>query len=193
MELSEAIQKRKSIRKFREKAIPREEIQELIDAACQAPSGKNLQPWHFTVLTGSPKQELVEVMLEAVGKLEKKGIPTGSCRGTARAMAQAPVVILVFNTRGNPLNPPRGSDRYLWSVNIQSIGAAIQNMLLAATERGLGSLWICDTFYADPEIRDWLGRKDELVAAVALGYPDEAPQARPRKSCENVTRWLEEG
>ncbi|MCK4374337.1 MAG: nitroreductase family protein, partial [Candidatus Brocadiae bacterium] len=71
-----------------------------------------------------------------------------------------------------------------------SIGGAIQTMLLAAQEVGLGTLWICDVFYAYEELRAWLGRGDQMVAAVSLGYADEAPGPRPRRPWQEVTEWL---
>lgn len=73
--------------------------------------------------------------------------------------------------------------------NIQSVSAAIQNMLLAATEKGLGSLWICNTYFAYAELTEWLNDGGELLAAVTLGYPDESPSARPRKPIEDVIEW----
>ncbi len=192
MDLREAIKKRRSVRKFKGTPISPQEIEEIIDAGIAAPSGKNLQPWHFTVLTGKKKNALVQLLVKTANKLKEEGLNTGSCLGTARAMGEAPVLILVYNTRGNPQKPPQGTTRYRWSVDIQSIGAAIQNMLLEATARGIGSLWICDVFFADQEITNWLGRKDELVAAVALGYPDETPQKVPRKKRGKVTAWYGE-
>jgi nitroreductase len=75
-------------------------------------------------------------------------------------------------------------------VDVQSIGAAIQNMLLAAQESGLGSLWMCDVFYAYKELCAWLGQSGEMIAAVALGYADESPAARPRKPIGEVVRWV---
>jgi nitroreductase len=75
-------------------------------------------------------------------------------------------------------------------VDIQSIGAAIQNLLLAAHELDIGSLWIADVLYAYEELCDWLGEQGELVAAVSLGYADESPAARRRKSLSEVVRWL---
>ncbi len=72
---------------------------------------------------------------------------------------------------------------------MQSIGAAIQNMLLAAVELGLGSLWICDVLYAEREIAILLNRKEELVAVIAIGYAAEEPLARPRKSWREMTKW----
>jgi len=75
-------------------------------------------------------------------------------------------------------------------LDIQSIGAAIQNMLLAAQELGLGSLWICDVFIAYEELCHWLGETGELIAAVSFGYADESPPARPRKPMREVVREL---
>jgi nitroreductase len=75
-------------------------------------------------------------------------------------------------------------------VDIQSVGAAIQNMLLAARDLGVGSLWICDVFYAYEVLRAWLGEGGEMIAAVCLGYADEAPSARPRKGIDEVVRMI---
>lgn len=81
-------------------------------------------------------------------------------------------------------------NHYPYSVDTQSVGAAIQNMLLQAEELGLGTLWICDVFFAEQEINTFVGRHDELVATVAVGYRGEDPAARPRKIWQQVTTWL---
>jgi nitroreductase len=56
---------------------------------------------------------------------------------------------------------------------------------------GLGTLWICYVFYAYDELRQWLGREDQMIAAVAIGYPDEAPDPRPRRPLEELVTWLD--
>ena len=71
--------------------------------------------------------------------------------------------------------------------NSQSIGAAIENMTLEAAAQGLGSLWICNSFFAQKELSDWAGC--ELYAVLAVGYADEAPEARLRKRTEDVIEW----
>jgi len=76
--------------------------------------------------------------------------------------------------------------------NTQSIGAAIQNMTLAATELGLGSLWICDAYFAYPELCAWLNCTGELAAALALGYAAEQPAARPRLPLSQITEWRDQ-
>ena len=76
-------------------------------------------------------------------------------------------------------------------VMLQSIGGAIQTMLLAATDLGIDSLWICDVLYCLDEVHRWVGHTDEtLVAAVTLGYANESPDARPRRPLQEVTEWL---
>ena len=63
-------------------------------------------------------------------------------------------------------------------------------MLLAAQDFELGTLWICDVFYCSNEICSWLNRKDELVAAVVIGYPNQSPYPRLRKLLQEVIEWL---
>lgn len=190
MNTMEAMANRRSIRKYRETPVPRDLVERVLAAALQAPSGKNRQPWRFVALEGSKKDELVEIMRAGIRRLQEYGVPIGSAEWTADIMVQAPVAILIFNAEAAPGTDHSGVNRYPWLVDIQSIGAAIQHILLAATELGLGSLWICDIFCADYAIQEWLGRGDELVAAVSLGYPAEAPEARPRKEPAELVAWL---
>jgi len=181
---------RRSIRKFLATPVSAEVIESLITAASLAPSGKNRQPWHFTVLQGDNKEQLVDLLESGVQALKERGQATGSAESTAKVMRQAPVCIVIHNPHFSPDEDHNGVNRYRSLVDTQSIGAAIQNMLLMAEELGLGTLWICDVFYAETAINVFLGRSDELVAAIALGYPDEAPSARPRKTLDQVTTWF---
>lgn len=198
MEVSEAIRARRSIRRFKDKPVPREMVERILEAAGRAPSGKNLQPWRFVVLEGKRKEGLVAVMTEAIKRARAAGWPLGSTEGSARIMGQAPVTILVFDPLwdprrqdGKPGEESPDGDRPANVVDIQSVGAAIQNMLLEAQGLGLGTLWICDVFIAFDEIRDYVGRADQfLIAAVAVGYADESPAPRARKPVDEVTEWL---
>ena len=105
-------------------------------------------------------------------------------------MKQAPVIIFIVNTLGLEVNRGLTPDERIFELcNAQSIGAAIENMTLAATDLGLGSLWICDTCFAYQELNGWLNAGGELIAALALGYADEAPAVRPRKSLEEAAEW----
>ncbi len=62
-------------------------------------------------------------------------------------------------------------------------------MSLTAVELGLGSLWICDIYFAYKELSEWLNTKGELLAALAVGYADETPQARLRNSLNDIVEW----
>ena len=133
MNIIQAIEKRRSIRRFKDKPIPDEIIKKILNTAVQAPSGKNRQPWHFIVIRDKKKKKMMEIIRQVINRDKKQGRDTGSSEGTARAMDQAAVTIFVFNT-----NAQRSRDKTASSiVDVQSIGAAIQNMLLAAMEYGI--------------------------------------------------------
>jgi len=191
MQVIQAINTRRSIRRFKSTPVPRELIEEVLRAGTLAPSGKNKQPWHFTVLHGAKKEALVDALEASVQCLNEQGHQTGSAESTAKVMRQAPVCIMIHNPFFTPQEDHNGVNRYFSLVDTQSTGAAIQNMLLRAEELGLGTLWICDVFFAEQGINELLGRTDEMVAAIALGYADESPSARSRKPLTNVSTWLE--
>ncbi len=189
MNTLEAIAARRSIRKFKNIPISDEMLQTILTAATQAPSGKNRQPWRFVVVKGDKRSEMVRVMRQGIAKIKAQGEDPGSSEGSVRVMEEAPLTVFIFNPEGlQPWLVHSVGQMFDDVVNIQSIGAAIQNMLLAAQELGLGSLWICDVFYAYEELCEWLGEKGEMIAAVSLGYADECPAARPRKSIGEVVR-----
>ena len=143
------------------------------------------------VVQGEQRSEMVRVMREGIEKTRARGIPLGSCENSAAIMENAPVVVFVFNPHGlHPYLARSIEQGFEDLVNIQSVGAAIQNMCLAALELGIGSLWICDVFYAYEGLCDWLGEECQMIAAVSFGYPDESPDARPRNPVEEVTRWV---
>jgi nitroreductase len=191
MNTLEAIAGRRSIRKYQDKPLPDEVVRQILEAATLAPSGKNGQPWRFYVVREDKRDEMVRVMREGMGHAQEAGVPLGSAEWTARIMERAPVTVFVYNDDAEV--DAFAADVYAMVGSlpaVQSIGAAIQNMLLAAQELGVGSLWICDVFYAYRELTAWLGETHQMIAAVSLGYPDEAPGPRPRKAVSEVTTWV---
>jgi nitroreductase len=191
MNTIEAIAARRSIRRFKDTPVPDEMIRTILTAATQAPSGKNRQPWRFIVIKGESRSEMVRIMRTGIEQAKAEGENPGSSEWSACVMEQAPVTIFVFNPEGDPPWMHHSVGQLFDDVvDVQSIGAAIQNMLLAAQDLGLGSLWICDVFYAYRELAAWLGETGELIAAVSFGYADEAPAARRRRPVDEVVRWL---
>jgi nitroreductase len=191
MNVLEAIAKRRSIRRFKDQPIPDDALQAILTAATQAPSAKNRQPWRFVVVPRDKRADMIRVMREGIAKAKSRGEDIGSSEWTAAVMEKAAVTIFVFNPHGlDPWLARSIEQNFLDVVNIQSIGAAIQSMLLAAQGLGVGSLWICDVFEAYDDLRRWLGEEGQMIAAVSLGYAAESPGPRPRKSVEEVTRWM---
>ncbi len=190
MDVLQAIESRRSIRKFKTDPLPHESIESVLDAARLAPSGKNNQPWRFVVVQKDAREQMFSCLQAGLKASIEKGIPTGSAENTFRIMREAPVTIFIFNPKDDgPWYEQTIPERVFRIVNTQSVGAAIQNMLLRAQEMGIGSLWICDTFSAYRELCSWLGRDSLLVAAVSLGYPAESPAARPRIPLDELVEW----
>jgi nitroreductase len=186
-----AIAERRSIRKFKDTPIPDETLQTILMAGMQAPSGKNRQPWRFIVVRGDKRGEMIRLMHEGIANGKAQGRDPGSAEWSVLVMEQAPVTVFIFNPFGaQPWLPHSIDQMFNEVVDIQSIGAAIQNMLLAAEDLGLGSLWICDVFSAYEELCQWLDEKGEMIAAVSLGYPDESPAARSRKPISEIVRFV---
>jgi nitroreductase len=192
MNTLEAIAARRSIRKFDGRPIPDDVLRQMLHAATLAPSGKNRQPWRFYVVRGKARTEMVRIMREAIARFAERGESTGSAKWTVEIMEQAPVTVFVYNPFGEYKRPLKSVGDMMFNiVDVQSAGAAIQNILLAALELNLGSLWICDVFYAYEELCEWLGETHQMIAAVSLGYADESPGPRPRQAVDEVTRWVD--
>ena len=197
METFNAILERRSIRKFLDKEIPTQIIEKILSAAIQAPSAKNRQPWKFIVVTKKGKTVMLNAMRTGIDNEKgNRGLLPNSwqfipgAEHTMRIMEQAPITVFVFNTEKNYLwSEASVENKFFDMANIQSIGAAIENMLLTATDLGIGSLWICDVFFSYREICQWLNEKNQLVAAISFGYPNENPNPRPRKEFGDVVEW----
>lgn len=193
----ESIFTRRSIRKFTDEPVSRDTIDKLLAAAVAAPSAKNRQPWRFVVYSGEQKQTLLAAMrcgLEREksddARLPESADGLGDAFNTLRIMEQAQVIVMVLGTEGMSPFEAYSPDRHVYEIcDMLSIGAAVENMLLAATETGLGSLWIANTCYAYEELKDFIGTDRMITGAVALGYPAESPNARPRKSVDEVTEY----
>ncbi len=193
----EAIYGRRSIRRYKDKPVSKEIIEQIIDAGRQAPSAKNRQPWKCIVFENEAKAELLSCMERGLEReykgeavLPKSRFGLTDARHTLRIMRQAPVVIVVLNTNGESPFLPIDEDKRVSEIcDSLSIGAFIQNMLLEAQELGMGTLWIANTCFAYPELVEYLQTEEQLIGAVALGYPDEKPAARPRKELEEIVEW----
>ncbi|MBD5129114.1 MAG: nitroreductase family protein [Ruminococcaceae bacterium] len=189
------IETRRSIRKFDGREVPRELLEQIVAAGLCAPSSKNRQPWRFIVTTDNSKQDALSAMERGLEREKREPyLPESAdyladAEHTLKIMRQSSAVIFVVNTLGAELSQALTVDERVYEIcNAQSIGAAMQNMSLAAVELGLGSLWICNTFFAQRELNEWLNT-GELFSALAVGYAAESPSQRPRKPISETVEW----
>lgn len=199
IDLFDIVKQRRSIRKYLPKPVQKEVILEVLMAAGCAPSAHNSQPWRFIILLDDPvKRKLADAMAEAWAKdLQRDGIKVESDKRTERVerFATAPVLILACLTMGDLRKFP-DSERQMCErdLAVQSFGAALQNLLLAAHAKGLGACWFCAPAFCKETVRKILKIPDavEPQAFVAMGYPAEKPQVPIKKLLEGycfVDMW----
>lgn len=192
-----AIYDRRSIRKFSDKPVPEKDLTEIIQSGMKAPSSKNRQPWKYIVVQGNAKEEMLKAFRKGIEReendcalLPQSKQHIAAAKYTVDIMAEAPVIVFVVNSLGKSILEELTLEERIYEIcNIQSVSASIQNMLLAATEKGIGSLWICDIYFAYAELCKWLDSDGQLIAAVAFGYPNEFPEERPRRKIDDIVEW----
>jgi coenzyme F420-0:L-glutamate ligase/coenzyme F420-1:gamma-L-glutamate ligase len=163
-----------------------------LEAAGWAPSAHNAQPWRFLVLTDeSVKQALAEAMADAwTADMAKDGvtIETQKRKASIERFTHAPALIVACLTMEDmKVYPDEKRQRSERDLAMQSLGAAIQNMLLTAHTEGLGACWFSAPSFCKETVRKAL-KIPEMVepqALIALGYAAEKPQAPQRKPLEN--------
>ena len=163
---------RKSIRKFKDKEIPKEMITTLLKAAKAAPSAGNCQPWTFYVITR--KALISAIAEESLGQ---------NFAGTAPLM----IVVCADAPRSSARYLERGSSLYC----IQDTAAAVQNILLCAHDIGLGACW-CGAFdEADVAKKLDLPQNLRPVALLPIGYPAQIPVLRLRRPISEISVFIE--
>ena len=161
MEIQEAISGRRSIRKYTKEDVADDDIGKILEAGRWAPSGLNNQPWMFMVLRGNEKDSIAKY--------------TKYCN----IINGAPVCIAVF------LDGKAGYDR---TKDVLSIGACIQNMLLAIHGIRLGSVWLGEILKRRVVVERELNVRHELMAVIAIGHPAER-RSSERKEIGELMVW----
>lgn len=199
MELSQAIRGRRTVRRFLRRPVEKELLERILEAATWAPSAHNAQPWRFYVLTDPDvKKRLAEEMAEVWGRdLERDGVPLEERRSltseSVERITGAPVAVVACMTM-------RDMDRYPderrmmaeRTMAVQSVTAAVQNMLLAAHGLGLGACWMCAPLFCPDVVRRVLGMPEDVEpqALILIGYPAEEPEPPKRRPLSEVTVWV---
>ncbi len=161
------IYSRKSVRKYIDKPVTKEQLETLVHAAMAAPSGSDKRPWAFIVVT---ERETLKALAE--------GLQYG------KMLANAGAAIVVC---GVPKNPSTGVVSDMWD---QDCPAATQNILLACESMGLGGVWIAvkNRPTREEHVAKVLGIPDDIMpfCAISIGYPDGSERPKDKWDPSNV-------
>jgi F420 biosynthesis protein FbiB-like protein len=167
-----------------------------LEAARWAPSAHNAQPWRFIVLSDEPsKRKLALAMAKAwTADLVREGAPPELYKKVTEFSIQrftsAPLLVVACITMVDMTKyadePRQRNER---DLAVQSLGAAVQNMLLAAQSVGLGACWFCAPVFCKDDVRKVLRIPEdaEPQALITVGYPAEKPIAPSRKPLRDVS------
>jgi coenzyme F420-0:L-glutamate ligase/coenzyme F420-1:gamma-L-glutamate ligase len=188
---------RRSIRRYTHQPIDRSLIDVILEAATHAPSAHNRQPWRFAVVMSAEGKEQLASALGARLRADRLAdgdppevVEADVARSHARIIG-APVVVLVCLCMADMDKWPDARRSEAERIMaIQSVAAAIQNLLLAAHAHGLGACWMCAPLFAPNAAHQALDLSDdwEPQALITLGYPDAA--AKPKDMAPLPTRMV---
>ncbi len=202
--------KRRSIRKYTDKPVPRALVEYFISCAAYAPSGCDSQCWHFVAVDD---KEMIDRLAEVTAKGASEFYGTGYSGATAEFLVSrekavsfyrnAPLVIFVFMDKMKYYDERavqafsekgygyRDMNDKLGYCDVLSIGAAIQNMLLAITEKGYGACWMNDPVISEDKIKEVLGVREELklISVVPVGEPKYSPRNKVLKELETILEY----
>lgn len=184
MDTREVLLTRRSIRRYKSDPIPESDLREILEAGLYAPSAINLQHWYFVAVQDPDAMEDVRQIMSGVvekftpllkQRFSRNPEQIGITNKFLSTLGGAPVCVLAFMLKPN--YPDRDGA-------MQSVSAAIENMLLAAWDKGIGSCWLSAPqrmgFGPVFQARFAPG-KGEFVAAITLGYPDQEGKLPPRR------------
>lgn len=172
MELRNAIENRRSIRKFEQEKIDENIILEILKEATHAASGHNRQPWKFKLVSDEEKSKIANTLYENF-----KDVKGHTAAHTAGVINEIPNLVVVYLD---------SDDELFREIDILSIGGYIDEVLLLAEEKDLGTLWIANTNFIKEEIKEITGVNLETVSCIGFGKKAQFPSKRPRKNFSEV-------
>jgi coenzyme F420-0:L-glutamate ligase/coenzyme F420-1:gamma-L-glutamate ligase len=192
----DAVRGRRSVRRYLPKEVAPDLVDAVLEAGRWAPSPHGRQPWRFAVVT---KEETKERLARAMGEewranLEMDGqapeVVERRLQGSRRRLLDAPVLVLLCLYLDDlDIYPDAGRQESETTMAVQSLGAAAQNMLLAAYDLGLDAGWMCAPLFCPAEVVEALGLDPTLVphALLTLGYAEgDPPKRRGRRPLDDL-------
>lgn len=195
-ETLKTISDRHSVRTFLKDEVTDGEIGLLLNAANSAPSAHNQQSWRFIILRGEKKQELAQLVTTQSSYFPRPA--AALLRMGAKSIISAPVVIAVANTgdlirHGTELFKveKETAHDFFRTMEIQSSAAAVENILLAATSLGLGTVWLGVLYLIKDEVLRFLGEPaGEFMAVVPVGRPAKTGSGPKKQPVETKVKLM---
>jgi len=182
MELFEAIQTRRSVRKFQDKPVEDDKLLQLFEAVRMAPSWANMQCWSFVVVKDKSKKETISELSYVEAFFAPKGYKVNPAK---KALAEAPLVIVAC------ADPEKSG--VLWDQHyyMTDLGIAGQNLWLAARGLGLGTVFV--GVFEEDKLRELLGipQNIRVVGLFPVGYPFEEKAGGPTRKPLNEIVFYE--
>jgi coenzyme F420-0:L-glutamate ligase/coenzyme F420-1:gamma-L-glutamate ligase len=190
VELLTAIRSRRSLRRFAERLVPGDFVRELVALACTAPAPHHTRPWRFVLVRPETRGPLATAMTEAwrrdLAADGEAGERIEALLARSRGRIEgAPALLLAGLSLADagqwPDQRRRAAERDMF---VQSLGAALQNLALAAQERGLGCCVLGSPLFCADAVRDALSLPGDIepLFLVMLGYPPAGLEAPPREA-----------
>lgn len=212
-DLENLIKTRRSIRRWKDQRVPGELLTKAVELATWAPNGGNQQNWRFYIIVNRNTIKAIADAVQATGDVisswpEAAKMATGgpgparkagffetapAAIAVAAARYQSPVD-LVLEARGktDPVAVQIRQRRDSADSRIQSVASAVSHLTLVLHQMGLGSLWMTGPMQAKSEIEAILKVPSglDLIAFIPIGYPDETPVSRGRKSVSEISEII---
>jgi coenzyme F420-0:L-glutamate ligase/coenzyme F420-1:gamma-L-glutamate ligase len=183
------IEARRSIRAFRAEPVRRDVLDQVVTSACLAPAPHHSRPWRWVIVdTPDAKAALARGMGERWrSDLAGDGVAEARIDKLVTAshakLTSAPALVVGCLTwEGLDRYPDAARQRAEWGMALLSLGAAVENLMLAATDAGLASCWVAAPIFCPEEARDALALPADWLphALVLVGRPDPSYEGRPR-------------
>ena len=162
MDVIEAIRTRRSIRRFKSEPLPEEHLKKILEAAQQAPSAGNKQPWRFIVVSDSDTKDRLGKIARNQTWISDAGV----------------IIVALAMDKKSPQIYERWAER--------DVMIAVEHMVLSAWSLGYGTCWI--GAFTEEDVKELLGIPKEMtvINLLPIGVPDVNPEKKSRKPFEEI-------
>ncbi|TFH38196.1 MAG: nitroreductase family protein [Anaerolineales bacterium] len=195
----EAIEGRRSIRRFEQRPVEPAVLHKMLQAASRAPSAHNRQPWRWVIVQSIDRRvALAQAMAQELARdrSDDGDDPLEIQRDVERSIGrirQSPIIVvlcLTMEAMDRYPDPDRNQAEYVMAV--QSTAMAGQNLMLLAHAEGLGSCWMCAPLFSPQSVHEVFDVPQDWIpqGLILLGYPSTSGRDRVRKPLEEVVQWI---